>query len=60
MEDRCVCCGEIIPEGFQICHVCLDDYEQIEYLLNWINRKKEKKSLFKNICTKLKTKAQGW
>ena len=22
MEDRCVCCGEIIPEGRQICWRC--------------------------------------
>lgn len=22
MEDRCVCCGEIIPEGRQICWKC--------------------------------------
>ena len=23
MEDRCVCCGEIIPEGVQVCPKCL-------------------------------------
>ena len=28
MEDRCVCCGEIIPEGRQICKQC--EYEQEE------------------------------
>ena len=22
-EDRCVCCGEIIPEGMMVCHNCL-------------------------------------
>ncbi len=22
MEDRCICCGEIIPEGRQICPIC--------------------------------------
>lgn len=22
MEDRCVCCGEIIPEGRMICWAC--------------------------------------
>ena len=21
-ENRCVCCGEIIPEGWQVCNVC--------------------------------------
>lgn len=23
MEDRCVCCGEIIPEGQQVCENCI-------------------------------------
>ena len=22
MEDRCICCGEIIPEGQQVCKEC--------------------------------------
>lgn len=22
MEDRCVCCGEVVPEGRQICLTC--------------------------------------
>ena len=22
MEDRCICCGEIIPEGRQVCPQC--------------------------------------
>jgi predicted nucleic acid-binding Zn ribbon protein len=22
MEDRCVCCGEAVPEGRQICGAC--------------------------------------
>ena len=22
MEDRCICCGEIIPEGRQVCWTC--------------------------------------
>lgn len=22
MEDRCICCGEIIPEGRQVCPSC--------------------------------------
>lgn len=24
-EDRCVCCGDIIPEGKQICFYCSQD-----------------------------------
>lgn len=23
MEDRCVCCGEIVPEGRMVCPNCL-------------------------------------
>lgn len=23
MVDRCICCGEIIPEGVQVCPNCL-------------------------------------
>lgn len=25
MEDRCICCGEIIPEGRQVCKKCEHD-----------------------------------
>ena len=24
MVDRCVCCGEPVPEGYQVCPVCMD------------------------------------
>lgn len=23
MENRCISCGEIIPEGLQVCHSCM-------------------------------------
>lgn len=23
-ENRCICCGEVIPEGMQVCPVCED------------------------------------
>lgn len=25
MEERCICCGEIIPEGRQVCPHCEDE-----------------------------------
>ena len=25
-ENRCVCCGEIIPEGSMVCHGCINRY----------------------------------
>lgn len=37
MEDRCVCCGKIVPEGRQICWNCenhtktLDDFRCEKY-----------------------------
>lgn len=25
MENRCICCGEVIPEGRQVCPTCEND-----------------------------------
>ena len=25
MEERCVCCGRVIPEGQQVCPICAAD-----------------------------------
>ena len=30
-EDRCVCCGEIIPEGNQVCSNCRESHSQKLY-----------------------------
>lgn len=27
MENRCICCGEIIPEGRQVCIICEEEVE---------------------------------
>lgn len=40
MDNRCVCCGDVIPEGLQVCLVCLTN--------EWIIFKN-----FKNIDLKL-------
>ena len=29
-ENRCVCCGEVIPEGRQCCRECVDKYMENE------------------------------
>ena len=29
MEDRCVCCGKIVPEGRQICWKC--EHTELKY-----------------------------
>ena len=31
MEDRCVVCGEVIPEGTLVCPNCKARYEKVEY-----------------------------
>ena len=28
MEERCICCGEIIPEGRQVCPNCEAKYQE--------------------------------
>lgn len=30
MENTCVCCGEIIPEGRQICPVCIKQLKEYQ------------------------------
>ena len=30
MEERCICCGEIIPEGRQVCPNCERKYQKNE------------------------------
>lgn len=30
MEDRCVCCGEVIPEGSMVCPKCLVNRKNIQ------------------------------
>lgn len=27
-EDRCVCCGDIIPEGRQVCKICESNFKK--------------------------------
>lgn len=29
-ENRCVCCGAVIPEGRQCCPICVDKYMEQE------------------------------
>ena len=34
MEDHCICCGEIIPEGRQVCWSCEKKFTTIEEIVN--------------------------
>ena len=38
MTDRCVCCGEIIPEGSQVCGNCVTKAQSTEKRKEWIYR----------------------
>lgn len=46
-ENRCVCCGAVIPEGFLICARCRssasEDDEQMEWCYIWaLNKRRQK------------------
>lgn len=30
-NNRCVVCGEIIPEGLQVCPICANKHKKIPY-----------------------------
>lgn len=49
MENRCVCCGEIIPEGIHVCYSCMNsfitDIEATEKRFNDDMRKMEENRL---------------
>lgn len=36
MEDRCVCCGTIIPEGQQVCPNCMERADQDQALVDFV------------------------
>lgn len=38
MENRCVCCGELIPEGRQVCMSCTQRYfnDKTNKIAGWI------------------------
>ena len=38
MEDHCVACGEVIPEGIQVCPICNRKYEGIPALSRLDNK----------------------
>lgn len=53
MKDRCVCCGEIIPEGRMVCYMCehsLDRKNEDERKMVTLSlRKKEGSGIEKKI-----------
>ncbi len=55
-ENRCVMCGEIIPEGLQVCYKCIMDVETSTSLLERKdNELTKQKKIFKKRKNKRKT-----
>ena len=54
-ENRCVCCGEVIPEGWQYCRRCLvetdlrryEDMKKRNFKKKWKEFWKKVKKMFK-------------
>lgn len=40
MVDRCICCGDIIPEGRQVCPAC-EDHTHIRNHVVMVRNKKQ-------------------
>ena len=36
-DNRCVCCGRIIPEGRQVCPMCEEKAKRRDVLDYWLN-----------------------
>lgn len=35
-ENRCVCCGEIIPEGRMVCPKCQGQFDKLESTMSFV------------------------
>ena len=35
MEDRCVCCGEPVPEGWMVCYGCIIEKNYKKKVRKW-------------------------
>ena len=42
-EDRCVCCGEVIPEGRMVCPICLAKLKDAPTTLRTMTPEERKK-----------------
>ena len=49
MEDRCICCGEIIPEGRQVCPNCEQGFTPAKIDRNVGKRRKHGKRILDKI-----------
>ncbi len=42
-NNLCVCCGKVIPEGFQYCLECNEDIDQLQAIAAWSKKKNKRK-----------------
>ena len=35
-EDRCVCCGAVVPEGRQVCPQCQGEFDKLESTMTFV------------------------
>lgn len=54
MEERCICCGEIIPEGRQVCINCENNAER--YSEKWKIKKLKSKMVHIEQASEIKGK----
>lgn len=55
-NNCCVCCGNIIPEGWQYCGNCYEDAAQIISIKKYMQKKNTRKQRILGIFNKLKNK----
>ena len=41
-ENRCICCGEVIPEGGQVCRICSDAMGGLAALCRALKKNEER------------------
>lgn len=54
MEDKCVCCGSVVPKGSQVCPYCLtsvrdDKVDAYHYLARYLVRHKNEPNPYSNV-----------
>lgn len=53
MEDRCVCCGEVIPEGRQVCPNCEQKYAGAGHKKLEISEEESVRTANANLCERI-------
>lgn len=51
MEDKCICCGGIVPEGYMVCHGCILEQNYKKKVKQW-----ERKQFFAKVLQQVQKK----